>query len=286
MWTCSVTLEIVERLAAALAAPQRLAGGRAEFGEPFGILRTASRTCDLLHAEQRAARVRGQRRRNAVFPKLAAAVLAYPVGGPGRRQHGADVWMTKTFALQRQFDLQRDHVHRRTAGISRRDRDLDPAVMNCDLAEHAEIGDGEYRDFGIDHECRNFPCTLAQIRINESGRYHVASGKVRCIDCSSLRRWPRCSLCRPLRPPCCIHSLVGSASVASLTTSDSVSSQGARKLAESMAMPASTSARSLSSSQNISPVKAQRSSIALCARAWLSSVPSPSRTIHSEECLK
>ena len=48
--------------------------------------------------------------------------------------------------------------------------------------------------------------------------HHVAPGKVRCSDCSSLRRWPRCSLCRPSRPPCCIQSFFGSASVASLTT--------------------------------------------------------------------
>jgi hypothetical protein len=52
----SKTLEIKERLAAAIAAPQRLAGGRTEFGQQFGILRTALRTRDLLLAKQRAAR--------------------------------------------------------------------------------------------------------------------------------------------------------------------------------------------------------------------------------------
>jgi hypothetical protein len=52
----SMTLEIIERFAASLAAPQRLAGGRAEFGQQFGILRTALRTGVLLLAEQRAAR--------------------------------------------------------------------------------------------------------------------------------------------------------------------------------------------------------------------------------------
>ena len=36
--TASMTLEIIERLAAGLAAPQRLAGGRAEFGKHFSIL--------------------------------------------------------------------------------------------------------------------------------------------------------------------------------------------------------------------------------------------------------
>src|SRR5437879_10671096 len=160
--------------------------------------------------------------------------------------------MKKTFALQREVDLERDHVHRRTAGISGRDRDLDAAIMDRDLAEYAEIGDGEHRDFGIDHARRNLPSALAQIRIAERRRHHVAPGKVRCIDCSSLRRWPRCSLCWPLRPPCCIQLLVGSVSVASLTTSDTVLSHGARELAGSTAMPASTSARSPSSMENIS----------------------------------
>jgi hypothetical protein len=50
-----MTLEVIEWLAAALATPQRLAGGRAEFGQQFGILRTALRTGDLLFAEQRTA---------------------------------------------------------------------------------------------------------------------------------------------------------------------------------------------------------------------------------------
>jgi hypothetical protein len=56
-----------------------------------------------------------------------------------------------------------------------------------------------------------------------------------------------------------------------------------RNGAGSTAIPASIRLRSLSSTENISPVKAQSSSIAACARAWLSSVPSPRRTIHSEE---
>ena len=109
-------------------------------------------------------------------------------------------------------------------------------------------------------------------------RHHVAPGKVRCSDCSSLRRWPRCSLCRPTRPPCCIQSFCGSVSVASATTPVTrLQPLRLRKLAGSMAMPASISARSPSSTANISPVKAQRSSIAACARrvALLGAVAEP-----------
>src|SRR6266481_10067339 len=82
--TRSVTFEIVERFSAALAAPQRLARGRTEFGQHLGIPGAALRACHLLHPEQRAAGATGQRWRDAVLPELAATVFAHPVGGPGR----------------------------------------------------------------------------------------------------------------------------------------------------------------------------------------------------------
>ena len=66
-----MAFEIVERLAAALAAPQRLAGGRTELGQHFGIPGAALRACHLLHAEQRAAGASSLRRRDAVFPTRA-----------------------------------------------------------------------------------------------------------------------------------------------------------------------------------------------------------------------
>src|ERR1700758_18793 len=101
MWSASrsMTLEIIEGFAAGLAAPQRLAGGRAEFGQQLGMVRTALRAGYLLHAEQRAARACAHRWRDAVLLQLAAAILAHPVGGPGRRQHGADSRLRKSLAL-------------------------------------------------------------------------------------------------------------------------------------------------------------------------------------------
>ena len=138
-----MTLEIIERLAAAPAAPQRLAGGRAEFGQQFGILRAALRTRHLLLAEQRAAELRpaaarcripgaccGRPRSSSRWSRPATARCERRPGDAG--------------AFQRQLDFQRDHVHGRTAGIGRRDRDLDAAVMDPDVAQHAEIGDGQH----------------------------------------------------------------------------------------------------------------------------------------------
>src|SRR3981081_189779 len=109
MTTCSMTFEIVERFAATFAAPQRLAGGRTEFRQHFGILGAALRARHLLQAEQRTAAAGGLRRRDAVRFELAAAVFAHPVSGPGRRQHGADFWMAKALALPRHPHFTRDH---------------------------------------------------------------------------------------------------------------------------------------------------------------------------------
>src|SRR5260370_40378057 len=85
MRTCSGTFEIVDRLAATLASPQRLAGGRAEFREHFGIDGAALRARHLLDAEQCAAGASPLRRGGAVIPELAAADFARPRRGPGPR---------------------------------------------------------------------------------------------------------------------------------------------------------------------------------------------------------
>src|SRR5262245_11681742 len=100
-----MTLEVIEGFAAAFAAPQRLAGSRAEFGEQFGVFRTALRASHLLLAEQRTSAGSVDRRRDAVLAQLPPSVLAHPVGGPGRRQHGADGRLRDSFALQRKLDL-------------------------------------------------------------------------------------------------------------------------------------------------------------------------------------
>src|ERR1700722_8822278 len=101
----SMAFEIVERLATILAAPQRLAGSRSEFGEHLGIVRAALRTGHLLDAEQSAAGACGPRRRDAIFLELAPAVFAHPIGGPGRRQHGVHLGVADTRTLQRHLDL-------------------------------------------------------------------------------------------------------------------------------------------------------------------------------------
>src|SRR3954447_17081590 len=80
----SVTLEIIERLATTPATPQRLARGRAEFRQNFGVFGTALGAPHLLHAEQRAAGACGKGRCNAVFPQLAPSILAHPIRGPRR----------------------------------------------------------------------------------------------------------------------------------------------------------------------------------------------------------
>ena len=48
-----------------------------------------------------------------------------------------------------------------------------------------------------------------------SSPHHVAPGCARCSTCISASRWPRCSLCRPARPPVCIQRSAGRCKVAS-----------------------------------------------------------------------
>jgi hypothetical protein len=74
----SDALEIVEGFKAVAAAPLRLAGGGAELADAFEIGRAAA------GATLRAAG--GLGRRDAVFLQPRAALLAQPVGGPGRRE--------------------------------------------------------------------------------------------------------------------------------------------------------------------------------------------------------
>ena len=158
-------------------------------------------------------------------------------------------------ALQRQLDLQRDHVHRRAAGIGRRDRDLDMAVADRDVAQHAEIGDGQHRNFGIDHLRRRVPGAPAQIGIAEQRRspcrprkrplhrlqfaeemaemLAVPAAAAALLHPVVLRQRQRRFAARRRRP----SSAIAHASVAG-----------------SIAMPASIRPRSLSSTSNISPV--------------------------------
>ena len=119
-----------------------------------------------------------------------------------------------------------------------------------DVAQHAEIGDRQHRNLGIDHLRGGFPGAPAQIGIAEhSGspcRPRKASAASTAIRSGDGRDAP---LCRPLRPPCCIQLLFGSASVASLTTPVTVFSHCEPQRRGSIAMPASIRPRSPSSTR-------------------------------------
>src|SRR5712692_9895850 len=81
-----MAFEIVEGLGAAAAAVERLARGRAEFGEALGLGRAAARAGHGVGAEEGAARHGALGRCDAVFGELAPAFVAQPVGCRGRRR--------------------------------------------------------------------------------------------------------------------------------------------------------------------------------------------------------
>src|SRR5262252_853870 len=92
----SVALEVVEGLQARVAAVQRLARRRAELAGDAHVARTAVRACRPAAWQRRPRpsadvgdgdrllRRQSDRRRDAVVTQLALALLAHPVGGPGR----------------------------------------------------------------------------------------------------------------------------------------------------------------------------------------------------------
>src|ERR1700733_1080829 len=93
----SMTLEIIERLAAALAAPQGLATRRTEFGDHLRVFRSALRTGDFRLRKQRPASAAMRRRCDAIGEQFAPALPAQPIRRPGRRQHDMDVCLADAF---------------------------------------------------------------------------------------------------------------------------------------------------------------------------------------------
>ncbi len=60
--------------------------------------------------------------------------------------------VVETVLRQFGLDPERDHAHRRAAGIGRQDGDRDPAALvDVDLVQNAEIFDGEDGHFRIGH---------------------------------------------------------------------------------------------------------------------------------------
>src|SRR5258708_27510457 len=81
-----MAFEIVEGLGAGAAAVERLARGRAEFGEALGLGRAAAWAEDRVGAEEGAARHRAGARRDAGCRDPAPALRAHPIGVPRPRE--------------------------------------------------------------------------------------------------------------------------------------------------------------------------------------------------------
>jgi len=120
--------------------------------------------------------------------------LASSSRGPGRRQHGPDFRAARCRRALGQFDLQRDHVHRGSRNRWR-DRNLDMAVADRDVTQHAEIamvstGISDRPPGGASQARRRRSASLSKrspMSPPESSRHRLQFAE----------EWPRCSLCRP-----------------------------------------------------------------------------------------
>ena len=133
---------------------------------------------------------------------------------------------------------------------------------------------------GFHHRGRGIPGPPTQRVIDHA--HHFAPGWLRCSDCISASRRPRCSEWRPQRPPLCIQPSGGRASVARARTEFIVFvTVRSRIVPGSGITPAANSIAAVSSVSNNSAVNGQSASSAVSARRRLSAVPSPSRIPHS-----
>ena len=240
-----MTLEVVERLPARQATPERLARGGPEFRQHFRRGRAAARALDLVPPKQRPAAPAFVRRRDAVVPELAAPVFGHPIGGPGRGQHRAHP-AGDARPRQGKLHLHGDHAHGGAARIGRRDLHFHPRRILGDAPQHPQVGDGQHRDFRVRDPGDGLPGPLRQ-------GHQSAPGWVRCRCCISASRKPRCSVWRPVRPPRCIQPSWGRVRVDCASTRDTVRSKLSRSSAGSAAMHCSISGVSWPGS-NISPV--------------------------------
>ena len=137
------------------APPQRLAGGDAEPGELLASGGAALRAGRTVGAAAPARAHRPARRGRRGDPGLrACGPRADPVRGPGRREHRAGPRPRDRWRCTRRR-RRRDHVHRRAAGVGRGDRrprtGPSPSTAQADVADHAELADGEHGQLGVDH---------------------------------------------------------------------------------------------------------------------------------------
>ena len=177
----SDALEVVERLAAGAAAPQRLAGGRAELGRSARVSR-ASRSAGrrrVSSPNSARRRARGAGRRDAVGAQLAAGPprsssrWSRPATAPSRPRA-----VDAALRAARASMSQRDHVHRRAAGIGRRDR-RPRRAPSVDVAHRAATPRSASVSTGISgshHGAGARPARGAQSGVRVRRHHHVAPG--------------------------------------------------------------------------------------------------------------
>ncbi len=144
-------LELLERLAAALAVTDRAARGWAEDVFEPRLRRAAIRALERLALELDQLRAAGFPRRRRSEPGLAQLLAALgrdPVGRPRVVEDHLDVRLRAELA-DPLGHLVAHHLECRAAEEGRRELDVDGAVLDRDIADDAEVDDRDRRDLGI-----------------------------------------------------------------------------------------------------------------------------------------
>ena len=184
-------LELLERLAAALAPADRAARRRAEDVLEPRLGRAAVRAAERLRLELHERRRPGaarRGRREAGFAQLLAAGDGDAVGRPGVVLDHANL---RLCAERRDLVLQRalHHLERRAAEERRRELDANAIAVDGDVADHAEIDQRDHGNLGVGDLVERGPDRL--------GRYHCAPGIERRTSVISSQSSASAGVCLP-----------------------------------------------------------------------------------------
>ena len=201
----SMALESIKGFAAREAAMQRFARGRSKLAEQFSVLAAAAGTGKPFSGKQTPPPGGARRGRDPIVQQLAPPLRAQPIRRPGRGQHRPNPEFGESRTSQSPLDFPRDHCHRRAPRVGGGDRDLHHRSCESNIAQDSQVFDRQDGNLRILHRRDGSPGA----RKKDGVIYHTAPGYRRGRTCISARRCPRCSVCRPVRPPLCIQRSSG-----------------------------------------------------------------------------
>src|SRR5699024_8472990 len=210
--------------------------------------------------------------------------LGDPVTRPGRTQGHADLGIFEPGVQQFALQVIAHRRHRRTPRVGGGDGGDDAAVLDRDIAEHAEVDEREHRHLGISHATGGGTGTIDRLGAGgilgpEHHGHHRPSGWARATTCISASSFDRASVWSPSRPFCPFTPtparppFSGRSMPAAAKTWSRMTPASSATSAGSTPIPASATAVSTGWVSNSSDHSGHSPSIALSRRVRDSSVP-------------